>query len=260
MPPLTKADLTRPAPVALTLELPPRPLARNVINPKETVGATLGKVAQSEEDPNMRQWKSPAGKVGSEAFDELLALWTAIPQGCHFAWYRGLELLKGSTREGVTTEDLLLFMNQLMERVRRDTGFIADIMSKALEGSVPGGEELSHKLPKALARCLGIAVEKQAENSTDIWNTTCIPLAEGRREEAILDISELLDNLQRLQRMVSAETSAHIRDRKAKQIMCLWKMIQKAMVEVGAEGDKWLVDWKKLAAQYGEVQKKSKKD
>lgn len=141
MPPLTRADLTRPAPVALTLGLPPLPLARNVINPNETAGATIGQVAQSEEDPDMRQWKSPAGKVDSEAFDELLALWTAIPQGCHFAWYRGLELLKGSTREGVTTEDLLLFMNQLMERVRRDTGFIADIMSKALEGSVPGGEE-----------------------------------------------------------------------------------------------------------------------
>lgn len=111
-----------------------------------------------------------------------------------------------------------------------------------------------------MARCLGIAVEKQAENSTDIWNTTCIPLAEGRREEAILDISELLDNLQRLQRMVSAETSAHIRDRKVKQIMCLWKMVKKAMGELGAEGDKWLVDWKKLAAQYGEVQRESKKD
>ncbi|KAL6886669.1 hypothetical protein HDV57DRAFT_508681 [Trichoderma longibrachiatum] len=122
----------------LTAAGPSMSMPRNFLIPNISMEGTWEEwEAQEKASRRVEAWKSPAGNMGMEAYDELLALWTAIPQGCHPMWYTGLEKLKSAKRENVTMEGLLLFVDQIKEREQRDHDFIAGVMSKVQEGFLP---------------------------------------------------------------------------------------------------------------------------
>ncbi|PTB67158.1 hypothetical protein BBK36DRAFT_1159095 [Trichoderma citrinoviride] len=204
-----------------------------------------------KEEQKKIQWKSPAGRVDSEAYDELLTLWTAIPQVCHSLWYTGLEQLKFAKREGATTEALLVFLGQCLYWDARDRACIAYMGTRVMNGSIPSGNELSYKLPTALGRCLGIDTGLLPKDTPNLWNEKYVPLAGDKLAGVALDISKLLDHLQEFQGMDLATWPARSREAAILEMRDLWQKVSRGMKKVGAGQDEWLKEWKSLANQYG---------
>ncbi|KAH0491434.1 hypothetical protein TgHK011_002867 [Trichoderma gracile] len=242
MPPLTAADLYMPM---------PNPLLIPAL--MDYKGGPTGEVKEviSPEFPNEQGWKSPTGKVGSEAYDELLALWTAIPQGHHPLWYAGLKKLKAARRKDATMEDPLLFVEHVIERAQQDKDVILGTMGPALEGHFPSGKDLFYELLSAFGRCLGIDAGKVPKDTPDIWTDIYLPLANEELVPVALLIQLLLEHFQACQGMDLATCPAAKKEIAMLEVQFLWGSIVRGMIKAGAWEHGWLGEWQEMADRYG---------
>ncbi|KAL7820132.1 hypothetical protein V8C26DRAFT_394484 [Trichoderma gracile] len=225
MPPLTAADLYMPM---------SNPLLIPALMDYE--GGPTGEVKEvmSRESPNEQGWKSPTGKVGSEAYDELLALWAAIPQGHHPLWYAGLKKLKAARREDAIMEDLLLFVGHVIEREQQDKDVILGTMGAALEGHFPSGNDLFYELHRALGGCLGIDAGKVPKDTPDIWTDIYLPLANEELVPVALLIQLLLEHFEACQGMDLATCPTAKKEIAMLEVQFLWGSIVRGMIRAGA--------------------------